>query len=47
MAKKRENNTKKLLLRLPARLAVEVEKRATENNRSVNGQIVHELEGKE
>lgn len=47
MAKKGEKDTKKLLLRLPAKLAVAVEKRADENNRSVNGQIIHELEGKE
>lgn len=46
MAKKRENKVKKLLLRLPAELADKVEKRAKENNRSTNRQIVHELEQK-
>lgn len=46
MAKKEENSVKKLLLRLPKKLALAVEKRATENNRSTNGQIVHELEQK-
>lgn len=46
MSKKPENTIKKLLLRLPKKVAEALEKRATENNRSVNGQIVHELEGK-
>lgn len=47
MAKKTTKPVKKLLIRLPNKLATEVEKRAIENNRSVNGQIVHELEQKQ
>ena len=43
MAKKQENNVKKLLLRLPKKTFMEVEKRAETMSRSVNGQIVYEL----
>jgi len=40
---KTKNSEKKILLRLPAMLAKEVERRAKKFSRSVNGQIVYEL----
>jgi hypothetical protein len=46
MAKKQENSVKKLLLRLPKKTFLEVEKRAESMSRSVNGQIVYELNQK-
>ena len=43
MTKTAENSEKKILLRLPAKVANEVAKRAKQRQRSVNGQIVFEL----
>lgn len=43
MAKTGKKEEKKLLLRLPLKIAKAVEKRAADNQRSLNGQIVYEL----
>lgn len=43
MAKTGKKDEKKLLLRLPLKIAKAVEKRAADNQRSLNGQIVYEL----
>lgn len=44
MAKNSENSTVKRLVRIPKKVDKLLKKRAAENNRSVNGQIVEELE---
>lgn len=46
MAKTAKKEEKKILLRLPERLAAKIVKRAFENQRSINGQIVYELDQK-
>lgn len=46
MAKPGKKEEKKLLLRLPLKIAKAVEKRAADNQRSLNGQIVYELDSK-
>lgn len=46
MAKTTKKDEKKLLLRIPGKVFKGVEKRATDNQRSVNGQIVYELDQK-
>lgn len=43
MAKTPKKDEKKILLRLPAKVAKAVEVRAKQNERSVNGQIIYEL----
>jgi hypothetical protein len=44
MAKKHEKSVKTLSLRLPKQVAVALQKRAKAQKRSINGQIVHEIE---
>ena len=46
MAKTPEKTEKKLLLRLPIKTAKAVKERAKQNQRSINGQIVYELDTK-
>lgn len=46
MAKTGKKDEKMILLRLPIRIARALEKRAEQNQRSVNGQIVYELDQK-
>ncbi len=46
MAKTAKKEEKKILLRLPEKVAAKVAKRADENQRSINGQIVFELDQK-
>lgn len=46
MKKKAKKAVKSRLLRLPLGLDKAVEKRAEENNRSFNGQVIHELDQK-
>lgn len=44
MSKTKENHVVKRLVRIPRAIDKQLKKRAAENNRSVNGQIVEELE---
>ncbi len=44
MVKQAKNNEKRILLRLPATVAKEIKRRADKFRRSVNGQIVYELD---
>lgn len=44
MSKTKENSVVKRLVRIPRNIDKQLKKRAADNNRSVNGQIVEELE---
>lgn len=44
MSKTKENHVVKRLVRIPRAIDKQLKKRAADNNRSVNGQIVEELE---
>lgn len=46
MAKKTENSEKTRLLRLPIKLDKEIQARAKQSHRSINGQIIYELDQK-
>ncbi len=46
MAKNEENGEIKRLLRLPKEIDKKIKKRAAQNQRSINGQIVYELDQK-
>lgn len=46
MKKKPQKQSKKRLLRIPVKLDKELQERAEQNQRSVNGQIIYELDQK-